>query len=104
MIAIINYRLPQGCTVSFDSIVLYTRKPLPVTELNAGNKAKIQIGYAFPKKNLLIEDTIISNNLQIKNCKLKASQVQKIRTKIRGSQKHHKFAYKIKGGILQAQT
>ena len=99
---VISYRIPPGCRVIFDSIILYTRKPLPVEELNAGNVARIQIASAYPQKNLFFGNTEIYKNIQVKNCRLTASRVEKIRYKIRGSKNHHKFAYKLKGGEIRA--
>ena len=97
----ISQRIPCGCKVTFASIVLYTRKPLPVDELNAGNFARIQIAAAYPQKNLFFGNTEIYKNIQVKNCRLPASRVEKIRNKIRGSKNHHKFAYKLKGGEIR---
>ena len=98
----INYRIPSGCKLSFDSIILYTRKPLPTTDLKLGNIARVQLASAYPQKNLFFGKTEICNNIQVKNCKLKVSVVEKIRKKIRGSKNHHKFAYKLKGGEIRA--
>ena len=98
---VISYRIPPGCRVIFDSIILYTRKPLPVEELNAGNFARIQIAAAYPQKNLFFGNTEICKPIQVKDCKMKASKVEKVRNKIRGSKNHHKFAYKLKGGEIQ---
>ncbi len=98
---VINYRIPSGCRVVFDSIIVYTRKPLPVDEINAGNIARIKLAAAYPQKNMFFGNTEIYNNIQLKNCKLTASRVEKIRNKIRGSKNHHKFAYKLKRGEIQ---
>ena len=98
----ISYRIPPGCRVVFDSIILYTRKRLPVDELKAGNVVRIQIASAYPQKNLFFRNTEICKNIQVKNCKLTVAQVKKIRNKIRGSKNHHKFAYKLKGGEIRA--
>ena len=98
---VISYRIPSGCSVIFDSIILYTRKPLPVEKLNAGNVARIQIASAYPQKNLFFGNTEICKPIQVIDCKMKASKVEKVRNKIRGSKNHHKFAYKLKGGEIQ---
>lgn len=99
---VINYRIPSGCSVVFDSIILYTRKRLPMDEINSGNVARVKLAAACPRKNMFFGDTEICNNIQVKDCKLTAAQVEKVRNKIRGSKNHHKFAYKLKGGEIRA--
>ena len=97
----ISEQIPCGKRVTFATIVLYTRKPLAVEELNAGNFVRVQIAAAYPQKNLFFGNTEIYKTILVKNCKMKVSKAEKVRNKIRGSKNHHKFAYKLKGGEIQ---
>jgi len=97
----ISCRIPPSCSVVFEAIVLYTRKPLPVSELNNGAYGRIQVGYAHPKKNVFTGDAEIHNNIQINNCILSATHIEKIRQKIRGTRNHHRFAYIAYEGVIK---
>ena len=55
-------------------------------------------------KNVIIGDAVIKQDLVLENAVIEAKRITPIKQKVRGSQQHHKFAYKISKGVVTANA
>ena len=101
VVKLISGKLPIGCQVDFDSIVLTTKFPISVKATKRGKNVRIPHGVIVPKKNVDFNGNEIINETLVQNGVLSARFIDLIKRKGRCSNQHHRFMYKIRKGNIK---
>lgn len=98
----ISSKVPKTCNLDFKSIIILTKKPISPVCSGAKEMQTYFSGVLIPVKKVSFEGETISCNVMVERGSITARLIRKIRGKVRGSNQHHRFAYRATRGIAKS--